>query len=109
DFYFQTFLLFVRSSRTGTFEFNSITCRSRSPRHRAPRAPRRADRARPRPPATFTHSAALDTRGALAIYLRPEKSWFKFPIHINWECLWIVTSKVLTAHVTAVLFVFMSG
>jgi hypothetical protein len=60
-------------------------------------------------PQLSLNSAALDTRGALAIYLRPEKSWFKFPIHIDWECLWIVTSKVLTAHVTAVPFVFMSG
>jgi len=47
------------------------------------RARRRADRGRPRlSPQLSLNSAALDRRGVLAVYLRPEKSWFKFPIHI---------------------------
>src|SRR4029077_17900909 len=47
-----------RSSRTDTFAFNSTTSCSRSPHRRAPRAPRRADRARPRPTRNF-HSTLL--------------------------------------------------
>jgi hypothetical protein len=35
DFYFETFLFLFRSSRTGTFEFNSTASCSRSPHRRA--------------------------------------------------------------------------
>ena len=35
----------------------------------------------PTEPQLLLDSAVLDRLGALAIYLRPEKRWFKIPIH----------------------------